>query len=654
MMKKLFMVAAMLSAVCSINAQTLEVSPASKAAQPIVNNAFAQPAKIDAGANQVWWGYAKGTENRSAVGFHKAESCDQAIFIPGTTPFAVGNTIKAVRFYLRSTSNISAVKIWISKTLPKDVSKADYVQTVDLSTLTGGDESSDKMGKANDVALTTPYTITEKGAYVGYTYTLTDESDQNFTVTTKGTNDIVKGLYVRTSSSERNWMDAFGMGYGNLAFQVLLDGTIGDNAAMPEDLGDIVIPLNGSTDYNVPLTNIGKNDISSFDYTLMVDSVAGREQHEELDVPIKALGGKSFVDIPFDDATEVGTKSIILTITKVNRADNQATTNSAKGVLAVVTKAAQRNVVVEEKTGNGNGWCVRGFVGMKNLKDKFGDKFIGISAHQNNNSDPMYFRDYPNVGFTDAPCCVIDRNGKSIDPLFGVTGDICKDVANEYTKLPLATIKVNGTWNADSTAIDVTSTSEILTNTTDSFGIAYALVVDSLIGNVSGWKQYNNYSKFTSDELPASLEMYSSEGTFGTGSLDCTYDNVLLSSSYKGSLNNATGFKSLALNTPATNTFSIPAPTSTKVTDAFAVARQNKKVSVVAMILRANGQIVNAAEYRLGTTVVDGINDISDNNVNVKEVARYNAAGQLINGAQKGINIIKLSNGKTLKVMVNK
>ena len=37
---------------------------------------------------------------------------------------------------------------------------------------------------------------------------------------------------------------------------------------------------------------------------------------------------------------------------------------------------------------------------------------------------------------------------------------------------------------------------------------------------------------------------------------------------------------------------------------------------------------------------------------NAVEVARYNAAGQLINGKQKGLNIVKLSDGTTRQVMV--
>lgn len=45
-----------------------------------------------------------------------------------------------------------------------------------------------------------------------------------------------------------------------------------------------------------------------------------------------------------------------------------------------------------------------------------------------------------------------------------------------------------------------------------------------------------------------------------------------------------------------------------------------------------------------------GIQDAQnpDNGI-VKEVARYNGAGQRVNGPVKGLNIVKLANGKTVK-----
>ena len=40
----------------------------------------------------------------------------------------------------------------------------------------------------------------------------------------------------------------------------------------------------------------------------------------------------------------------------------------------------ERKVVVEELTGTACGWCPRGLVGMKMLRDLYGDRFIGVAA----------------------------------------------------------------------------------------------------------------------------------------------------------------------------------------------------------------------------------------------------------------------------------
>lgn len=65
---------------------------------------------------------------------------------------------------------------------------------------------------------------------------------------------------------------------------------------------------------------------------------------------------------------------------------------------------------------------------------------------------------------------------------------------------------------------------------------------------------------------------------------------------------------------------------------------------------RIDNRIENVAGKNLvqNSTFIEGVSS-TDNAV---EVARYNAAGQRISGKQKGLNIVKLSNGKTLKVMV--
>ncbi len=49
--------------------------------------------------------------------------------------------------------------------------------------------------------------------------------------------------------------------------------------------------------------------------------------------------------------------------------------------------------------------------------------------------------------------------------------------------------------------------------------------------------------------------------------------------------------------------------------------------------------------------IADGIQSATDNANNAKEAARYNLGGQRVNGKQRGLNIIKYSDGTIKKVM---
>ena len=62
----------------------------------------------------------------------------------------------------------------------------------------------------------------------------------------------------------------------------------------------------------------------------------------------------------------------------------------------------------------------------------------------------------------------------------------------------------------------------------------------------------------------------------------------------------------------------------------------------------------NRIENSVGMTFNKAVTALkaTETSDNTYEVARYNAAGQRVFGKQKGLNIIKLSDGRTLKVMV--
>ena len=57
----------------------------------------------------------------------------------------------------------------------------------------------------------------------------------------------------------------------------------------------------------------------------------------------------------------------------------------------------KRRVLIEEATGTRCPNCPRGFVGIRELKEAYGDRAVVIAVHQFDNRDPMYLRhsNYP-------------------------------------------------------------------------------------------------------------------------------------------------------------------------------------------------------------------------------------------------------------------
>ena len=73
--------------------------------------------------------------------------------------------------------------------------------------------------------------------------------------------------------------------------------------------------------------------------------------------------------------------------------------------------------------------------------------------------------------------------------------------------------------------------------------------------------------------------------------------------------------------------------------------------AVCVLIIDAQtGFVANAAKYYLSDT--EGIAEQGADRRNLTETARYNAAGQQIFAPQKGLNIVRLSDGSTMKIMV--
>ena len=606
--------------------------------------------KIDPAANQIWWGYQADGEERSAVGISKAETYYTAIYIAPSNTVISGKTIKTIRFYLRDKANTNNVKIWISKSLPDDISNADYVQNVDQASLNGGDEAEDRQGMVNDVELTTPYIVGSDGVYIGYALTITDASDgtTKFPVVTFDGQEA-NSLFVRTSATTEKWSDLAEEGFGKLALKILIEGKFSENSASPNTMQDLVLVKNGTGKSKLVLFNEGSAGINSIDYTITTDGVAGAEQHLDIDPTVKTMGAQCTINLPVAADAKIGVTEKTITITKVNGKANEAENKSATFKLTTVSKQVNRGVVVEENTGTGCGWCPRGWAGMKKMRDKFGENFVGIAIHQYNDTDPMYCQNYAKINFGGAPTCKIDRN-ETIDPFYGSEEDICVDFKEALARIATVGISVTGKLNADNTAVTATATIEPLVSGT--YEIAYALIGDGLTGTASVWKQMNSYYQYVAANVDNDpyLSLFCKGGKYSSTKVTLVYDDVMLASSYNLENANEAKIDPLQEGKVVTNTYTLTLPTKPVLKEAIEKAGYTK-LAVIAMIIRKDGKIENAAKFYLSNDPT-GVEGISENKSELKEVARYTIDGRRISTPQRGLNIVKMSDGSTVKVLV--
>ena len=588
---------------------------------------------------KVWWGYVGENDAVYGLGTQAAETYHCASFYAGDNEVAAGKTIQAVRFNLLS-SNVKNVKVWIAASLPTTVDEANVIELVEVKSPVTG---------VNEVTLPTPYTIGANGVYVGYTFTITKvaKQDDAYPIPVSGS-DLADALWLRTSSSVNSWTNMYGQGFGRLYLQLLLEGEFPyANAASVAlaNIGESVGVIGGTAPAYLPVTNMGTNSITSIDYTVTSDGVTGAEQHVDVASPI-GFGNTQVLTITVNADEEAGTKNKTLTITKVNGVANECDAEQTQFTVATVSRLADHVIAVEENTGTGCGWCPRGMVGMEKIRKAFGDKAVGIAIHRYNSTDAMYISAYSQVSFNNsAPACRVNR-GEIIDPYTGSNGNILDDVDYALSIPAKAAISVTGEWSEDGKKVNATATIESLMPG-QNYKIEYVLVADGLSGTGSAWTQQNYYAtNYTAAQLPSDLADFGSGGKLGNSSLTgLTFNDVAIA---VGKSTQTTAPGTLALGEQVTNTYTLSLPTKTTLLNAI----KKDKVTVVALLIANDKTIANAAKFLLPEYVEpSGVSTVRMGD-DVTPQQHYSLDGRQLQGQQKGLNIIRMSDGSVKKVMM--
>ena len=660
--------------------------------------AKAEKAAVDEGLT--WFSYIT-SNDLGAVGFDALASGLGVDFLAGQNKYniaflAPGNYAKAkidsVEFWVLSGCQYDNLTVWVSSvkyetvegknylSFPESADKADakvVVPAADVKAVL------DKL-PANyvgpiSVKLPTPFTIPADGALVGYSY---DGKSSDKSIVLAGISSEAAGCFFQYDyEGERNFESLSSIVGMSSSIQIGLDVSDCEaNDATVSANPELTTLVNTKQQYPFYITNNSAKPITQLTYSISVDGVNGAEKSLDLSSPIEPMETAS---IPYTTAFEDdGVHTVELNISKVNGNTNINKHSSAEYSIIALEKSADRVSVVEEQTGTWCGWCPRGHVALDLLNKQLGDKVVTLAGHYANGEsqvDPMNilgdnitsqaeaYADYGLIalyvssllGGDGLPGAMFDRV-VAADPYVGANTTKGKNGTYEYGATDLvnllkeenpseADFSMTASWADDkNTDIKVDLSTTFNYNRFGSFpyGVAFVLSENGMTGKGANWKQLNYYSKLAGVNGASDFNNPDMAAWFKAGSyVSTTYDNVVVQAW------NPLGDAAIVdkSKTDIDKGEVIPFSTTLKVNSDLIQNYNNLTLSALLVNLNSLA-VVNAAKVVLGNCAagIEDVNSEANNNV----VSRYNVNGMRINGAQKGLNIVKLANGKVVKMAV--
>ncbi len=668
MLKKMFFCVALIASCVSVNAQNPGVAkdggPWMRCDRPfgspaIVNGMAKAPQKAASLDGTSLWGYYMGgIDELGGLGVQQAATYWIAYFVEGDG-ILKGGSINGVNVPLYSTANMTDFSVWISK----DLKTNDVSKDVPMTGLTSV--------SYNAVALDEPYAIPAEGVYVGVQFTINKvvtEGDA-YPVLLSSNSMSDKSLFMKTSVQGTTTWTNYSSAYGAFGMQLFVSGLEQPAvSASPVQVVDVTSLPGEKATTQALIQSDGAEAISSLDYVVEINGEKN-SYHQELSAPIQGGYNRQIVvELTYTAPVECVAYKAAVSIEKINGKQNPLAEQAVAFGGKVVSRMAERKTVVEEFTGTGCPWCPRGWVGMEMLKETQ-PNFIGIALHLYNSTDPMYIADYfryDKIGLNGAPSCSVDRRLLGVDPYYGSGNSITEDFIYCNSVLPEVSVDVTGGFNEDSTKVNVKSDIEYLMDG-GKYSVAYVLVADSLKSDAVSWRQANNYASATAAQVGNDplLTPFCSGGKYGSSYVYLTFNDVMVGSSYttltfnrftglisSGGVNQADALSGgQKAGDKESNSYVLTMPTKTTLKNVL----RSDELYVVALVVAEDGTIANAARSKVmsydenkGT----GIGAVRDGASSAVEVARYTLNGTRISAPQKGINVVKMSNGEVRKVVV--
>ena len=598
--------------------------------------------KIDLKGGEYWNGYWNGVfdENSILLGVEQVPmEYDCAAMFPASSALVSGKTVEGIRFGFPNSTNISNVRVWLSTTLPVTPEEADIV-CQEVKDITGSENEADEL---NEIRFETPYVIDpEKDLYVGYSFSVKQGSydAEMFPIIVDSNKELANGLILKFGGAEGQWDDYNGYGFGVLAVQMLLSGEMySDAASIHNALGTHVVTLGSSLEIPVVIENSGENALTS---AVLAVNINGNTSMVDVkpEQPLEGVGTPYECKVKVNVPAESGAYLMSIKVDKVNGVDNPVKA-AAKGNLLVVSRAVERKVLFEEFTGMWCGYCPRGTVAMQKLNQVYGDKISLVAVHV---GDELMCYDYAditqNVG--SFPASHINRKYTNVDPYFGLTNvpfDIQTLVDECLGGVPAAVVSASAVIDGD--VLTATSQVEFLyTGDASNFAIGYIVTEDGLYDNA--WKQSNYYSGSSPDGLVD--EPFFDMWRLGGGKIAVEFNEVAIAA--RGILRGIEGSVPAMVEDGVKNSHSV----EFNLKDYELIQNRNNLNLIAVLFDTSTGEVVNTCYVPLDDET-NGIDGIETDEQSV-ETERYAADGRRILVPEKGVNIVKYSDGTVKKVVV--
>ena len=598
---------------------------------------------VSVSAQEATYGPYDGSQKLSYFGTGKKENYDVAIHL--TNSALVGKTVKGI--VIPMNSDITGIDSTAVAFMSKTLTIKNKVNVPDIES----DTASISGGKVT-IRFKQPYTITSDGVYVGYSLSLNAKSTAVIPVVVANNPDD-DNLYMHTTSTYRKWGSRASTLGCELALEVLLDGIEPDVATVVSG-GDVNTQIILSKDYTFSVKNGGSTAISSVDFSYSLAGVSNNV-HADLADPVKAhVGSTGSVSFAIPAVADAGTYPLTVSLLKVNGKD--VAPSSFTSNVNVYKLLPTKRALLEEYTGTWCGYCPRGFVGLEHMNELYGNDFVGVSYH---NGDPMEFTSsFPSSvpGFPDA---WIDRS-KETDAYCGDNYDGHFNIDKTYAECnkqfaPADLVTRAYFTDATQSSVEVkTSVTFAGDNSDNPYQLAYILTADGLseagdTAHQSSWDQSNYYSGETTYPDDDMKEFVNGGSTIS----GLTFNFVVCGWSGKSYIDGSLPSSVVAMQ-PVNYTYTFDLAQSLNASG-NAIIQDKSKLHVVTLLIdTTTGHVVNALKSNVYSDEAAGIKGIDDANADATAVAReyYSIDGKRLCQPQKGLNIVRLSNGKTFKVVV--